>query len=401
MSTFMATGFSTNQDPANAAEEALRQARKKIGLKTIDLVLVYISCRYDCKKVLDVIREQTNNAPLIGATFGGAFTENSGQKDCVALTLLSSKDIRFYTGLATNIQNDAETAIHNIMNKVPHNDPDYPNRCVMLIPNKISGIGEEITLLVLSMAGPNAVVFGGMAADDFNTRETVVFHNDQIEHDAAAICVMDSKKPFFSAVCPGLVPFSEQMRITKAKDNRIYELDNRPAWEVWKETTREQAKKINIDVDSLSTPADFTSFFVYFQLGIKIWEDQYKARFPMQVYEDGSIGFSSHIQENALIRIMSGKDRTQQLQASRIAAKKALAQAHAEQYTDFAGVLVMECAVRVFVLGKDFFESPKKILDVCGPIPMLGAETYGEICMNSNQYSGYHNSSSAVLLIVS
>jgi hypothetical protein len=46
-----------------------------------------------------------------------------------------------------------------------------------------------------------------------------------------------------------------------------------------------------------------------------------------------------------------------------------------------------------------FYSGVDQFKNVLGDIPILGWETYGEICMEPGQFSGFHNTTSVVVLI--
>lgn len=60
--------ISDNKDMDPELLEAVKdilQAKEKLGNSRVDLSIVYSSCEYDHREVVDAIRETTNNAPLI------------------------------------------------------------------------------------------------------------------------------------------------------------------------------------------------------------------------------------------------------------------------------------------------------------------------------------------------
>lgn len=63
---------------------------------------------------------------------------------------------------------------------------------------------------------------------------------------------------------------------------------------------------------------------------------------------------------------------------------------------DVAGAFIHDCACRSIVLGDDFDEAVNVIDEELG-VPFSGFETYGELCMERGQMSGYHNTTSVVL----
>ena len=64
-----------------------------------------------------------------------------------------------------------------------------------------------------------------------------------------------------------------------------------------------------------------------------------------------------------------------------------------------AGALVFDCVCRSIILGESFREAVGAMKEVIGPVPLLGFETYGEICMDPTQFSGFHNTTSVIVLI--
>lgn len=80
MTTKLATGLSKGTNSAAVAIEALLQAKEKLGECRVDLSMVYSSSLYDHGVVVDAVRKATNNAPLIGASTAGEFTEERVEK---------------------------------------------------------------------------------------------------------------------------------------------------------------------------------------------------------------------------------------------------------------------------------------------------------------------------------
>jgi methyl-accepting chemotaxis protein len=349
---------------------------------------------------VSTVRELTGGAPLIGCSTAGEFTESDVALGSVAVSFIRSDDIRFFTGLAENIDEDPETALGNIMTKIPLEVPGYPHRCILMLTDGMVGNGEEITLLVSHVAGPGAKIVGGLAADDFKMKQTVVFHNDRVTEKAASICVMASKKPFFTSVNHGHRPMTAPMKITRAVGNVLHEVDGRPAWEVWKDHTSADAAEMGIDLDQISDSGDVAIYFSNFELGLHIGEGQYKVRYPMSINEDGSINFTCTIPEAARMCIMDGRDEQRQIQASRDAAEQVKLAARQAGFEKFAGGIVIECAVRQYLLGDRFPLAPRAIGEVLGEdTPLIGAELYGEMRLEPGEFSGYHNTTTVVLLL--
>jgi len=180
----------------------------------------------------------------------------------------------------------------------------------------------------------------------------------------------------------------------------LYEVEGRPAWDVWKEATAAPARALGIDVDAIRKSGEVAGYFSNFELGLRTGEDSYKVRYPMSINPDGSVNFTCTIPNGAVMCFMDGRDEGCQIEASRTAAERARAAAVADGHTAFAGALVIECAVRQFLLGDKFPSAPRAIREVLGNVPMIGAELYGEMRLEPGEFSGYHNTTTVVLLLV-
>jgi len=398
MVTKFATGLS--KGGAVAAKEAIMRAKEKLGGGRVDLSIVYSSSEYDYREVVDVVREATNDAPLIGASSAGEFTEEKVERGSIAVGLLSSDDIMIFTAVAEGVKEDPEAAIKEVVTKLPDNVEGYPYLTAILLIDGLSGVGEEVALLASYLFGKEQRIVGGMAGDDFKMEKTFVFSDDKVCTNALIVCLLASKTPLFTGVKHGHTPLSRALKITRAEGNVLYEIDNRPAWAIWKEETTEVAKKRGIDIEKLETPAEIAQFFTNYILGLTTEkEGEYKIRWPVSINEDGSLSFTCGIAEGSVFRIMDGSNLEKQINAAEKAAVIAKQNAENAGYSDFAGIIVFDCAVRQLMLGDRFPEAVDRFKKVLPGVPILGWETYGEIRLEPGQFSGFHNTTSVILLL--
>ncbi|RCV64176.1 methyl-accepting chemotaxis protein [Methanophagales archaeon] len=398
MGTKFVTGIS--KGGAVAAKEAVLQAKGKLGGARVDLSIVLSSSVYDHREVVEVVREATDNAPLIGSSSAGEFTEDKVESGSVAVGLLSSDDIKVFSAIAEGVKEDPEAAIKAVVAKLPDNVDDYPYLTAIILIDGLSGVGEEVTLLASYHFGKDLKIVGGMAGDDFKMEKTVVFSDDNVCTNALNVCLLASKMPLFTGIKHAHTPLSRALKMTRAEGNVLYEIDNRPAWAIWKEETAEIARKNGIDAEELKTPAEIAQFFTNYTLGLATEkEGEYKIRWPVSINEDGALSFTCGIAEGSVFRIMDGSNIKDQINAAGKAADIAKQNAENAGYSDFAGVIVFECGHRQLILGDRFSEAVDRFKNVLPGVPLLGWETYGEIRMEPGQFSGFHNTTSVVLLI--
>jgi methyl-accepting chemotaxis protein len=123
--TKFATGLS--KGGAAAAKEAVILAKEKLEGARVDLSIVYSSSVYDFQEVVDSVREATNNAPLIGSSTAGEFTEEKVERGSVAVGLLSSDDIKIFTAITEGVKEDRCSEAAHRRRRFPLLDCHYPD----------------------------------------------------------------------------------------------------------------------------------------------------------------------------------------------------------------------------------------------------------------------------------
>lgn len=394
MGTRFVTGSAKGQDGLAVGHQAAQQALGKLEQNHVDLAIVFASSKYDYRQVLKGVREITNNTPLIGCSSSGEFTEEKIDKESVVCALISSDTHKFFPGFGTGLKEDQIQTMQEAARDFPQKVEGYPYLSAITLIDGLAGKGEEAVLAALSVLGPSVKFSGGAAADDLKFKETQVFYNEQSLTDAVSLCLVASKTPMAIGVRHGHRPVTHPMMITKAHDNVLYEVDGKPAFAVWKESLRNQAKELGIDVNTLTDPSAIGSFLIRYEAGLLTGQD-YKVRVPLSANADGSLNFACTMLEGSMIRIMQSP-REAQIASAKKAAEVAMQGARGVK---LAGAIVFDCVCRGIILGEDFHKGVEAIKETIGNVPLIGFETYGEIAMEMGQMSGFHNTTTVVLLI--
>ncbi len=394
MGTKFSTAIAKGEESYTVGKQVAQQALDKLGTDKIDLAVVYASSKYNYNNVLKGVKEVVGDALLIGSSSAGEFNEAKADKESIVCGLISSDTHKFSAGLGTGLKEDQLEAIRKAKASFSEAADDFPHKSAILHVDGLAGNGEEASLAALSELGADVTLSGGAAGDDLQFKETKVFLNQQAVTDALTVCMVSSKTPVAIGVKHGHSPVSEPLTITKAKGNVVYEVDGRKAFDVWKESVKEEAKKIGVDVDQLKTAEDIGAFLIRFEAGLETGSD-YKIRVPLSINEDGSLNFACTMIEGSVLRICKSP-KEDQIQSAKIAAELALKSSGGAK---LAGAFVFDCVCRSLILGEDFFEGVKAVKNVIGDVPIIGFETYGEIGLIPGQLSGFHNTTTVVLLI--
>ncbi len=396
----MATKFGTAivkvSDSFKAGEEAAKKAMANAGAKDINLSVVFASSRYNYQDVVKGVRKATNNAPLIGCSTAGEFTEEKVDKESVACAVISSDTHKFFLGSGKGLRKDECKALKDASSKFPASVDGYPYLSAMILVDGLAGKGEEAVLAALEALGPNVKFSGGAAGDDLKFKETSVFTNNEVASDAVSLTMVASKIPVAIGVKHGHSPISPPLTITKAEGNIVHEIDGKPAYEVWKQYTRENAKGIGMDVDKITETQAIQALFTRYEAGL-LTGSEYKIRWlGGTTTTKGPITFPCAMTEGMVVRVMESP------QAAQInSAKKAAEIARAAcKGVKLAGAIVFDCVCRAVILGDGFSTAVNEIKKVL-QVPLIGFETYGEYAMEMGQLSGFHNTTTVVLLIPS
>jgi methyl-accepting chemotaxis protein len=397
MATKFVTGLAKGAVSIDVGKEAAKMALQKLGGSKVNLSVVFSSPKYNYQEVIKGIREITNNAPLIGCSSAGEFTEEGVQSGSVVCALLSSDTHKFFTGIGKGLREDETSCVREAAKSLPMFVENYPYQSYILCVDGLAGKGEETALAMLSTLGTNMKFAGGSAGDDLKMLETISFADDKALTDAVSLALIASKKPLIIAVRHGHMPISPPLTITKSEANIVYEIDGKPAFEVWKKYAGEDAKKsMNIDVNKLQEGStDLTRFFTYYEAGLYVDETNYKIRWcGTTTATNGPIKFTTSMPEGIVLRVMASP-KENQIASARRSAEMVMENLRGVK---LAGAVIFDCVVRGVILQDEFHKAIEAIKEVL-KVPFVGLETYGEFALEAGQMSGFHNTTTVILAI--
>jgi hypothetical protein len=423
MSTEFGTGQATGDAGDAVAMDATREAMAAISADEPDFCQVFCSPAYDYEAVLWGARSVIGSeVEIVGCSSSGQFTEAGAGDGTVTVGVVSSDSLQFFSSISTELSADPERCLFEAVHDLPSDtDPavdGYPHRTVINLHDGMAGIGNKVTKLTEQyLDGEDTPVVGGSAGDDLQLQQTHVFRNGRVETDAVVLVLIASEEPLPVTVNHGHEPISEAMTVTRADGSTVYELDGRPAFEAWRDAIRADAMETyGIDVDELEAGSDdLVMLLGRYELGIEsepetesggltsriksfierklISTKGYNIRWPGQTTDtQGPLDFAVTVSEGTELRV-THSNKPDQVSAVRTAAENATS----ELDGGAAGGFVYDCACRAMILGDDFDEAVDAIQDTVDA-PFAGFETYGEVCSADDDYTGYHNTASVILL---
>src|ERR671918_793605 len=247
MATKTGVGMSRHHDPNVAGREAPEQALQKVGVDRPDFVFVFGSIGYDQNSLVRAVREATGGAPLTGCSAEGTIDGDDADESgfSVVVTAISSDELKWHNGLANGLEAEPRAVGKQVAKDLlPHLSIDTIGLFVFpdglkdfvvptenLVDNFIAGLeGNLPSERFLPM-------WGGGANVNFNNwaPPTYQYCDDEIITDGLSYALLSGKTQAGWAISHACIPIGGERIVTRSKGNIIYEIDGKPAMEVFEE----------------------------------------------------------------------------------------------------------------------------------------------------------------------
>ena len=249
--TEVGTGWSTDENPKRAVQEAVHMALRGKSQKNPDFAAIYPSSGSDMKGILDAAKALLGkNTKIFGGTSdsravmtdrgfvkvtkrGYEFAEMEGRRGLAIMTV-SSEDIIFGVGSAnlsnfTLAQEMSKAAVLRAIKSAGKTEDEAPR--IILLSSTI-GIEEEVLEGIEEALGKNAIVLGGTAGGPV----IAVFGENEIYDKGVCAAVIYTDLPVGWTFEGGFdVTDKHKGIVTKTEGQAIVEIDDRPALDVYDE----------------------------------------------------------------------------------------------------------------------------------------------------------------------
>jgi hypothetical protein len=378
-------GHSAHPDARRAGREAATAAQGRLDAK---LLVVFCSGAYDLEDLLAGIAESAPGVPLIGcSTAGEIATAGPGDRSVVVL-VLGGAGFTVATAAATEASaslRDAGATVAATASGVAHCE----HRVLMLLSDGLAGDQQEIVRGAYGVVGAEVPLVGGCAGDDLQMTKTFQLHDGRVLENAVVGAAIGSDAPLGIGVRHGWRRVGEPMVVTRSAGNRVYELDDQPALDVYLD-------RLDAPPQARTDPAAFTRFALTHPLGLARRRGEEHVRFVGDAdFEERSLGLIAEVPQGGLAWFMEGDDDSV-LAATDGACADALGQLGDRPPI---GVLAFDCIARRGVLGDSgIVTEVERIAVNAAGAPVAGFYTYGEIA-RTRGVSGFHNQTLVVLAV--
>lgn len=332
-----------------------------------DKMLIQVFCAKNNFSSINTIREYfKENFPeshLIGSSSDGVLQADKvyfNTKNVVSFTSFEHSSLKTYlTEHEENFYNSFESGV-----VIAKSLLEEDTKLIISFADGIHTNGEEYVKGINSVA-PEIVLAGGLAGDNGVLEKTYVFDKHKvITQGAVAVSISSKELNVSSGYSFDWMPIGKQMRVTKAIKNRVYEIDNTPAVDVY-------AKYMGHELAHGLPHVGIEFPLIFKKDGVSV------GRAVLLKHEDGSLTFAGNIDEGTEVRFGVGSIETV-LNNSDYHTRKILDSMHYKS----EAVFVYSCMARRRFMG-EHIQDELKMLSHVGDIS--GFFTYGEFYHANNK----------------
>lgn len=395
MGTSVGVGYSEHRNPAEAGKEAAVLALERAGIAKPDFVIVFATVGYNQQVLIRSIREATSGAPLSGCSGEGIITRETVAETnfCVSVMVISSDELRFNNACVREIGRRSDIAGERLATDVAPFLAADSIACFILADGLHFDFDPFLSAYEKTLKRENPLpVFGGLASDNWTSRKTYQYHDDDVFSEGIACAVMSGKGAIAWGINHGCVPVGNKRTITRCKGNIIYEIDGIPALDVMKDYFEEEWQ------------SHWNKISLNLCLGFKAPEhirqgyEEYMIRYMTEKDDrDGHVTIQSDVRDGTDLWLVR-RDK-ELIRSGMHAISRQIKEKIGSGKPKF--VLHFECVGR----GKVIFREEEKLelirslqMDIGADVPWIGFYTYGEIGPIM-KYNCFHNFTTVVAAV--
>ena len=227
-------GQSTEASTEKAVEQAFAAALAHAEIRQADMALIVLTAEHmrDQERLRNAVSHAANHAVVVGSSAAGILTgegEVEGSHG-IAVLALASDQLQANAFLFEPLRgHDAEAGARIAKITGPALGG---NLLTVLMPDSYNGQAQEMLQAMEREIGYSPVIGAG-SSESGVAGATFQLCNDKVATNAVAGLHLSGSFESFIDITQGCQPITEPMVITRADGNIIYEIDNRPAFEIF------------------------------------------------------------------------------------------------------------------------------------------------------------------------
>ena len=233
-------GYDNDQEAYDLGQSVAQSALQSGGIDHADMLIAFCSGHVDLGQFYDGLRSVVGDAtPIIGGSSLGVITtdELTYHGYPAAVAAIESDLVRFSVSSAGEIDQDEALAGQLMINSLQLSTADkllllfYDSIRISASPSNPPVLNSSAPLLqgVEGKLTGHVPIFGAGLMGDYNFARTQQFCGFRVDTQQAVGCMVAGDFSVYNTIMHGCIPLDGVYRkITKMKDDIIYELDGQP-----------------------------------------------------------------------------------------------------------------------------------------------------------------------------
>ncbi|MBS1947539.1 MAG: FIST C-terminal domain-containing protein [Bacteroidetes bacterium] len=363
-------------------ESALQVFKNENFIPT--LAIVFLSVKQDMDAVASILHKE--GIRVFGTTTSGEFIGSEIKEGSIAIMLLDMNPDYFRLAFYEK----GENSTHEIARQLGAEGKNaFSHPAFIIASGWLQTDGEEIIKGIEKGFGNEATIFGGMAGDDLQLREPVVFTQGRKSTIGIVALIIDEEKIHVEGIATcGWKPIGITKTVTKSVGNVVYTIDNQPALDI-------VIKYLGLTLDEGSTANNMVvNLGAYYPLQLEREDAPPVMRTAMLGNtEDRSLICAGNVPQGAKIRFSLPPD----FDAIDTVVNEC-ADLKNEKQSKADAVIMFSCISRYLSFGVMTGEEIERVRQVWNA-PFIGFFCYGEFGKSKRGKHEFHNNTCCVVTL--
>lgn len=198
-----------------------------------DLVIINASIGHELSSLTSVVRERLGGARVIAASCAGIVGRegvSESMKDVALMTVCGSEFAISHVDGIYGLNADEKAA--ELASSLAAQSGDI--NMIYLLVSGIDIANDAVIAAFEAQFGPQVTLFGATTSDNMRGIASFQAVDDAVfEHGAIALGFSDPTLSVETQATHGFVATGEPMTVTAVRENRVVEIDGKPAWETY------------------------------------------------------------------------------------------------------------------------------------------------------------------------
>ena len=351
------------------------------------LVLVFGN-RYmlESETIFNEVKSLFPDGEFVFGSTSGDITSQYVDDESITITAIEFERSQFVIKTANVLENDSKINSYETGKNLIKQFDTKGLKHVFIVSEGSFINGSQLTLGMNAATENNFLITGALCGDAARFEKTVASYNEVPKSgEIVAIGLYGETLDISFAINGGWTPFGPERIVTKSNANVLYELDNKPALDLYKKYLGEKSKEL---------PAAA----LLYPLKVKSTNEKHSiVRTILNIDEEkNSMILAGDILEDSRVQLMMTNVDTI-VEASEQAAIQALALRENEPEL----AILVSCIGRKLVLDQRVEEEVEEVIEVVGKkTTICGLYSYGEIAPFSGEHNcQLHNQTMTITLI--